>query len=284
MTYLCPAGYYRFDKQHVQWIEDSIQHFDAYCRKGCDEASDCNGNLNCNFRTHQCSEEIECDEDGDCNSGTCSEQQTCKAPEFIPGDSCAHAIEPDHYPYQLTGTDFAADYTSQWSGGSECVGNNSATASEVFIKLDVQPGEIVHVAETRNVDVVISFIKSCDATSCEKSSDLGTNESSGLTYNATAHETLCVVVESWYADQNANKPYNIVVNKRIPHCGDGVVDEKLEEACDDGHTDPDDGCKRLPDHRRLALHRRKQLPMPSDHLRRRDHRRRREMRHAWHRK
>ena len=47
----CPAGYY--------------QSADL-CLPGCDEARACDGDLNCNFRTHQCDKSIKCDEDPDC--------------------------------------------------------------------------------------------------------------------------------------------------------------------------------------------------------------------------
>ncbi len=168
--------------------------------------------------------------------------------EIPPGDNCANAIEPDHYPYQLTGNNFENDFDDLWAKGTGCAGGTiSNLPPEVIFKIDVQENEVVNVSEHGNLDAVISILEgSCEEPVCRTglSSDYG--EETGITYTATADTTIYAVVESYYGPSSSyysttsKEPYNIIITKRIPGCGDGIID--MGEVCDDGNNEDDDGC------------------------------------------
>ena len=159
-------------------------------------------------------------------------------------DSCLRPGVITQTPMQLVGTDFWADFSDSGpftGAGCFSFSNSALVRPEAVFSLDLQAGEIVTLSEHGNVDVVLSILPGiCDDTAaCHVSSDLGSNESAGVTYTAPQAQTVFLVVETYYAT-STSKAYDIRINSRIPSCGDGIVEGT--ETCDDGNDQPGDGC------------------------------------------
>ncbi len=184
-----------------------------------------------------------------CTNPTATHASTCT--KLKDGENCDLAIEVTTFPFELSGTNFCTDFSSDLSLGENCSSSiSSQDVSDVVFKIDLEANEKVNVAETDRIDSVISFLDGeCSSTpSCLKdlSSDLGVNESDGLTYIATEPTTIYAVVEKYsrcesgsFSSGATDNAYNIVITKEEVSCGDGIA-EGLE-TCDIGNRSSE-GC------------------------------------------
>ncbi len=180
----------------------------------------------------------------------CGTEQPSVCEQRPVGDTCALPIIPEfdaNGRFTLSGTAeghyFDEDFISTWTQGTDCQGSSySKDAPEVFFELELEAGDVVNVAETGGIDMVISYLRGCGETACVDSSDLRNDESQGLTYTAHEPETIYAVVESYSSKSyyNTHEAYEIVITRHQLTCGDGIIEG--HEECDDGDTDPDNGC------------------------------------------
>ncbi len=212
---------------------ESLSAGDAFC--------DGNTIVSCETDKNGCLAPI----DGtDCALELCDESGA--APACIAnasGDSCAEQfIVLDDV--LLSGTDFTADFTDvEDFGGDNCepVGTTGTPVEAVF-SVALLAGETVGISEHGSIDVVLGILPTCDSTTaCYESVDgFGTTaflEEVGLTYTATADETVTVFASSFFGTPT-DLDYEIRVS--ITECGDGVTEGP--ETCDDANAVDGDGC------------------------------------------
>ena len=161
-----------------------------------------------------------------------TEPATCVDP--LGTGSCADPIvvRVDHYA--LAGTDFTADFTNdQTLGGTGCVARTGS--AEAVFSMDLLAGETVLLRERGSLDAVLSLQNACgDTAACAFSSDLGSDESGGLDYTATADETVFLVVEAYFAAPSS-RAYDIRIDILAPEDCGNTIDDDI-----DGDIDCDD--------------------------------------------
>jgi cysteine-rich repeat protein len=159
------------------------------------------------------------------------------------GDSCAAAfiVQDD---LALTGDDIRADYSHvEGFDGTGCaVTSNVGTPPEAVFAVELVAGQTVHLSEHGGVDAVLGILPTCDgATECYAAEGNFGAESNGISYTASADETVFAYVSA-FEDFSGDPPHTTDYDIRfaISECGDGVTEGG--EQCDDANEVDGDGC------------------------------------------
>ncbi len=178
-----------------------------------------------------------------CGSEVCDD--SAAAPVCVAngsGDSCAalFVVQDD---LTVAGTDFTMDFSNveNFSGTSCAVGIESGLSPEAVFAVDLRAGETVHLSEQGGLDAVLGILPTCDgASECLAAEDAFGAEAAGITYTATADETVFAYVSA-FDDFSGDGPFTVDydIQFTITTCGDGVTEGS--EQCDDNAIDGD-GC------------------------------------------
>lgn len=178
-----------------------------------------------------------------CGSEVCDD--SAAAPTCVAngsGDSCA-ALFVVQNDTTVTGTDFTADFTNveSFDGTSCAVGIDTGLSPEAVFAVDLLAGETVHLSEQGGLDAILGILPTCDgATECLAAEDAFGAEAAGISYTATANETVFAYVSA-FDDFSGEPPFTVDydIQFTITTCGDGITEGA--EQCDDNAIDGD-GC------------------------------------------
>ena len=252
----------------LQCVEDSDG---AFCAATCSDECDASGDQQCDGALIEICEQgndgcLHWQTDTDCSTNG----ETCAVVDSTPqcvasgpaGDTCASPIEIGSLPFNISGVDFAADYSDSqnYSYASDCASSPGGTP-DLVLELQMTAGETIWFYETGDMDSVLHVMDSCEVTSaiCHVSEDLSNDESAGVYYRASSAQTVYLIVESWH--QTPSSPaYDVHVEVVPPETdcanstdddGDGLTDCEdpdcfgqtgctTEDLCDDGQDNDGD--------------------------------------------
>lgn len=181
----------------------------------------------------------ECDDGNQVETDDCTTQ--CKFTSTGPGDICPGltltlAQNGNVWEAKATGTT-ATGFKHQYKG--TCA--TSSTSPEVVYQLNSGPGGKVTVSLTDSITAFDSalYIRSGD---CTSGSQIECDDAIGdggevITFDAAADTNYWIFVDGYGGEKGA---YELTVSVTPPVCGNGIIEGS--EACDDGNTNPNDGC------------------------------------------
>ncbi len=184
-----------------------------------------------------------------CGDGLIEGRETCDDGGLEDGDGCSAACEIEiaarGATVQLVGSLDATDPT--WSRASPTCGTSNQTpyfdAYEIVNNTGVD--QQITISANWLGDGFLSLFRApfnpaTPTVNCVTGHDGNGTTSQISNQTIVAGETLVVIATSYYSAR-ALGAYTIdVLTIRPPECGDGIID--APEVCDDGNTDPDDGC------------------------------------------
>ncbi len=187
-----------------------------------------------------CIDGIDNDGDGtiDCADADCASTGSCQL-----GESCAAPLVVT-LPFNVTGTDFAADYLNNHSFTYTTGGCGTANGGEGVFAVTLTAGQQLRMDETGALDAVIRVLGVCTTTTptCLLSSD---TPETALVFTAPADGTYYVILEAYYL--SAASAYNfsmfIVTANEVGLCADGVDnDNDTKIDCNDSDCFGQTGC------------------------------------------
>ena len=197
---------------------------------------DLDGLVDCNdpdcFGQTGCTTELNCvdgfdnddDGDADCDDIDCAAATACEL-----GESCINPTVVTTFPFNVTGTNFGADFANDHTFSSAtCTVTGGA---EALFAVDLLAGERLRLNETgTSFDAQLRVLPACTTTApvCLVNSDPETN----ILFTAPAAGTYYVVLESYYS--TSTSAYNFTIEKfpgtetnctdTIDNDADGVID------------------------------------------------------------
>ncbi len=161
-----------------------------------------------------------------------------------PAANCAAPIVVSGNNFQYTGTMGGFGDDANYNPGAGCadVAATAGSGKEIVFRVDAVAGETIRVSEQNAAfDAVMHIITPSNCaggSACSASIDGGsTAEQTGISFTATVAGPVFIAVETFSVTDDAD-PFDIRITRSI--CGDGVIGGT--EACDDGLTNPGDGC------------------------------------------
>jgi cysteine-rich repeat protein len=159
----------------------------------------------------------------------CELAGSCNAP-IVASDGFVFQSDPNAYGDDLNLTDMSCEPVSSTMGNKP----------DVVFEIDLVAGQVLQVAESGTVDVVMHVTQDCDSTAtCDASFDGLTSASEinpGLVFTAPMTGTYFVVVDSW--TYMAGQTFDLLFS--VSTCGDGQIGPG--EGCDDMDVMGMDGC------------------------------------------
>ncbi|MFO0549126.1 MAG: DUF4215 domain-containing protein [Polyangiaceae bacterium] len=155
-----------------------------------------------------------------------------------PGLDCANPIvASDGFVFQSSNIAQYADNYNYSDASCQDVGGSPNASPEVVFQISLNAGERLNIQNLGTLDTVMQVTQgTCGAGTCFAKWD--DPENPGLTFTATTTDTYYVAVESYSASPSPTA--TIDLHFTVATCGDSAVE--LGEPCDDGNTNPGDGC------------------------------------------
>ncbi len=206
---------------------------EANCADTLDE--DFDGKIDCNdpdcFGQTGCTTELNCgdgfdnDDDTftDCDDLDCAVATACEL-----GEGCANPTVVTTFPYNVTGTNFGADYANDHIFSSATC--TVTGGPEGIFAVDLLAGERLRLNETGTLDAQLRVLPACTTTApvCL----LNTGSESNILFTAPADGTYYVVLEAYYSTTTSG--YNFTIEKFYAtetSCVDGI-DNDLDGSID----------------------------------------------------
>ncbi|MFO0680573.1 MAG: DUF4215 domain-containing protein [Sandaracinus sp.] len=194
-----------------------------------------------------------------CGNGAITAPETCDDGNFVAGDGCSASclVEPG---FACIGT---PSVCQMQSANATCAGATVVTGSGTIMgdtrlgggpfsgmgctssgggrglwyQVQIPPTTRVRAVVTPSFDAVLERVDDCSATSCSARAD-GPED---LTFvNATTSPITTYARVSAYSAGGAGGTFSIAFTYTTAVCGNGTTD--VAETCDDGNTNPGDGC------------------------------------------
>ncbi len=190
---------------------------------------DCFGETGCEVELN-CGDGFDNDDDGfaDCDDLDCASATACEL-----GEGCALPLVVTTFPYNVTGTNFGADFANDHTFSSATC--TVTGGPEAVFEVDLLAGEKLRLNESAVFDAQLRVLPACTTTApqCLLNSDSETN----ILFTAPSDGTYYVVLESY--NSTSSSAYNFTIEKFAAtetSCVDGI-DNDLDGATDCADTE-----------------------------------------------